>query len=101
MAENNDEIMADEHSDSDDSDSSFEEVDASEEDMQLITQVEEELQNNPNQYDKHIQVRQLTRILECWRSVLVEATCNKKSREIDETAGMHEGNNFQAKYYLQ
>lgn len=39
-----------------DSDSDFEEVDASPEDMDLLTQLETDLQSNPNLYDSHIQV---------------------------------------------
>lgn len=42
--------------DSSDSDSDFEEIEASEEDMQAISGLEAELQANPNLYDKHIEV---------------------------------------------
>ena len=42
---------------SDDSDSDFEEVEASAEDMELITSLEAELSANPNLYDKHVEVR--------------------------------------------
>ena len=34
----------------------YEEVEASDEDMTMITQLEEELETNPNLYEKHIQV---------------------------------------------
>ncbi len=56
MTEQNDFEMA-ESTDSDDSDSSFEEIEASEEDMQAIPQLESEILANPNLYDKHIEVR--------------------------------------------
>ena len=62
MVEDKDEIMANDCSDSGDSDSSFEEVVASEEEMQLITQLEDDLQSNLNQYDKHIQVHSLSNL---------------------------------------
>lgn len=42
---------------SDDSDSDFEEIEASAEDMDLITSLEAELSANPNLYDKHVEVR--------------------------------------------
>lgn len=38
------------------SDSDFEEVDASPEDMDLMMQLETDLQSNPSLYDSHIQV---------------------------------------------
>lgn len=41
---------------SSDSDSDFEEVDASPEDMDLMMQLETDLQGNPNLYDSHVQV---------------------------------------------
>ena len=56
MTEQDDFEMA-ESSDSDDSDISFEEIEASEEDMQAIPQLEAEILANPNLYDKHIEVR--------------------------------------------
>lgn len=56
MAETPEDMVDDLNSDSDDSESSFEEVEVTEEEMQLITQLENELQANPNLYDKHIQV---------------------------------------------
>ena len=48
------EDVDEESSDSDLDD--YEEVEASEEEMTLITQLEEELETNPNLYEKHIQV---------------------------------------------
>ena len=42
---------------SDDSDSDFEEVEASAEDVDLITSLEAELSANANLYDKHVEVR--------------------------------------------
>ena len=39
-----------------DSESDFEEVDASPEDMDLMMQLETDLQGNPNLYDSHLQV---------------------------------------------
>lgn len=47
-----------------DSDSDFEEVDASPEDMDLLMKLETELQSNPNLYDSHVQV--LVRTLVCF-----------------------------------
>lgn len=44
---------------SDDSDSEFEEIEASAEDMELITNLEAELSANPNLYDKHVEVPRL------------------------------------------
>ena len=41
---------------SSDSDSDFEEVDASPEDMDLMMHLETSLQANPNLYDSHVQV---------------------------------------------
>lgn len=38
------------------SDSDFEEVDASPEDMELMMRLETDLQANPNLYDSHVQV---------------------------------------------
>lgn len=40
----------------DSSDSDFEEVTASAEDMDLMMQLETDLQTNPNLYDSHVQV---------------------------------------------
>lgn len=54
---------------SSDSDSDFEEVDASPEDMDLMTQLETDLQGNPNLYDSHVQVS-----LQCWMPCL-ESPC--------------------------
>lgn len=38
-------------------DSSFEEVEISDGDIKIITDLEKQLKNNPNTYDTHIQVR--------------------------------------------
>lgn len=59
MAEATDEPMSDADSDTDDSDVSFEEVEASEADMQAMMQLEAVLEANPNLYDKHIEVTML------------------------------------------
>lgn len=40
----------------DSSDSEFEEVEATPEDMDALTQLETDLQTNPNLYDSHVQV---------------------------------------------
>lgn len=52
-AEAGDEEMAG----SSDSDSDFEELDISAEDAQLLQKLEQQLQDNPNLYDSHVQVR--------------------------------------------
>lgn len=54
-----------------DSDSDFEEVDASPEDMDLMMQLETDLQSNPNLYDSHVQVI-LYAILEVFTSAGME-----------------------------
>ena len=41
----------------DSSDSEFEELDASPEDMELLMKLETDLQANPNLYDSHVQVQ--------------------------------------------
>ena len=43
-------------SSADSSDSDFEEVDATPEEMELMTQLEADLETNPNLYDSHVQV---------------------------------------------
>lgn len=60
---------------SSDSDSDFEEVDASPEDMDLMMQLETDLQGNPNLYDSHVQVR--TTELEAMFEVLMYADCGR------------------------
>ena len=54
MTGNVDDPMSEDGSDG--SDVSFQEIEASEEEMQAITQLEAELETNPNLYDKHIEV---------------------------------------------
>ena len=57
MQEEKEVEMDDVDEESSDSDlGDYEEVEASEEEMTLITQLEEELEANPNLYEKHIQV---------------------------------------------
>lgn len=56
MADDEPQAMQQDSSSSDDSDSDFEEVEASPEDMELMMQLETDLQANPNLYDSHVQV---------------------------------------------
>ena len=56
MADIGEDPMSEDSSNSEGSDASFEEVEASEDDMQAITQLEAELEANPNLYDKHVEV---------------------------------------------
>ena len=56
MEENEPQAMQQDSSPSDDSDSDFVEVEASPEDMELMMQLENDLQANPNLYDLHVQV---------------------------------------------
>jgi hypothetical protein len=51
-----DEQMAEASSDSDSSDSDFEELDISPEDTRLLLKLEQQLKENPNLYDSHVQV---------------------------------------------
>ena len=48
------------------SDSDFEEVEASEEDITALAQLEEELEANPNLYDKHLEVLHQLRYSQDW-----------------------------------
>lgn len=50
------EPMAVTSSSDDSSDSDFEEVDASPEEMEQLAQLETDLETNPNLYDSHVQV---------------------------------------------
>lgn len=52
-----DEEMAEASSDSGSSDSDFEELDISPEDTRLLLKLEQQLKENPNVYDSHVQVR--------------------------------------------
>ena len=56
MTEVADAVMADPDDGSSDSESDFEEVEVSEEDMETISKLESELEANPNLYDKHVEV---------------------------------------------
>lgn len=56
MTTTSEENIGEDVEDSSDVESDFEEVEASEEDMAAITQLEEQLQSNPNLYDKHVEV---------------------------------------------
>ena len=56
MTEVADAVMEDPDDGSSDSESDFEEVEVSEEDMETISKLETELEANPNLYDKHVEV---------------------------------------------
>ncbi len=56
MTEVADATMVDLDDESSDSESDFEEVEVSEEDMETISKLESELEANPNLYDKHVEV---------------------------------------------
>ncbi len=60
MTEKQDAEMVDAEEESSDSDSDFEEVEVSEEDMGAISTLESELEANPNLYDKHVEVHALS-----------------------------------------